>query len=112
LLAAVLFVLAINTRKLLRLRRDYRIAARPEEAPRAAASIWYERMTAALARHGCEKKPAQTPAEFVTTIGDPVLRRAVSLFTQHYHRARFGAMTEDARRLPELYEQIEAAARG
>ena len=107
----ILLLIAANSRSVLSSWRKHRIAARPEQAPRAAASIWYERMTASLARRGCEKKPAQTPAEFVTSILDPELRRAVSTFTQHYHRARFGEMAEDARRLPELYEEVEIAAR-
>jgi len=106
-----LFLLAVNGRKLLHTWRDYRIAARPEDAPRAAASIWYERMTASLARRGCEKKPAQTPAEFVNSILEPELRRVVSVFTLHYLRARFGEMTEDAKRLPELFAEVEIAAR-
>lgn len=107
----VLLMVAMNLRKLARFWRNYRIAAKPEESPRTAASIWYERMTISLARRGCEKKPAQTPAEFVTSIHDPMLRHAVSVFTQHYHRARFGGLTEDAKRLPELYELIEGTAR-
>jgi hypothetical protein len=112
LILIVLLVLVVNSGKLLRFWRNYRIAANPEEAPRAAASIWYERMTAALARRGCRKRAAQTPAEFATSISDPSLRRAVLVFTQHYHRARFGEMTEDAKRLPQLLEEVEAAARG
>jgi len=107
----LLLLIAANSRKVLSSWRKHRIAAKPEQAPRAAASIWYERMTASLARRGCEKQPAQTPAEFVTSILDPELRRAVSIFTQHYHRARFGEMAEDARRLPELYEEVETAGR-
>jgi protein-glutamine gamma-glutamyltransferase len=107
----LLLLIAANGRNVLSSWRRHRIAARPEQAPRAAASIWYERMTASLARRGCEKKPAQTPAEFVTSILNPELRRAVSRFTRHYHRARFGEMAEDAKRLPELYEEVETAAR-
>ena len=37
---------------------------------------------------------------------------AVLVFTRHYHRARFGEMAEDAKRLPQLFEEVEAAARG
>jgi len=110
-LLVVLLLLTANAGKLVHLWRDYRIASKPEEAPRAAASIWYERMTASLARRGCEKRAAQTPAEFVSSIIDPALRGAVSLFTQHYQRARFGEISEDAKLLPGLYEQVEAAAR-
>jgi transglutaminase-like putative cysteine protease len=112
LILVVLLVLVVNSGTLLRFWRNCRIAANPEEAPRAAASIWYERMTASLARRGCQKRAAQTPAEFATSIPDPSLRRAVLVFTQHYHRARFGEMSEDAKRLPQLYEEVEAAARG
>lgn len=105
------FLLIVNGRRLLDLWRTHRIASNPEAAPQAAASIWYERMAAALARRGCEKKPAQTPSEFANSILEPELRHVVSVFTQHYQRARFGEMAEDARRLPELFAKVELAAR-
>ena len=108
--AVMLLVLIVNAPNMLRAWRNHRIASKPQEAPRAAASIWYARMTALLARRGCQKKPSQTPSEFVNSILHPKLRRAVAAFTEYYQRARFGEVGDDALRLPELYEAVKAAA--
>jgi hypothetical protein len=35
----------------------------------------------------------------------------VARFTQVYESARFGNSAEDVKRLPELYEEVETAAR-
>jgi hypothetical protein len=94
--------------RMLALGRKMRLARRPESSPQAAASIWYERMLRQAARRGWNKSPAQTPEEFIATIGEPQLRCKVLTFTQHYEKARFGKLPEDASRLPELYEQIKA----
>jgi uncharacterized protein DUF4129 len=83
-----------------------RAARRPQKSPQLAASIWYQRMTKSLARQGYSKTPAQTPAEFVAQIPESQLRQSVAQFTRHYSRARFGESVDDARRLPELYEEI------
>ena len=88
-----------------------RLAAHPEESPRAAAALWYARMTRSLARKGWQKSPAHTPTEFVGTISDHELQKAVSRFTSHYERARFGDSAEDAQRLPDEYEQISAVSK-
>lgn len=108
LIFATLLALAANVRALLRARRSRQIAAHPEQSPRAAASIWYERMTRALARRGWTKKSTQTPAEFVNSIADPQLRQVVAQFTDHYESARFGEGADDALCLPRIYEQISA----
>jgi hypothetical protein len=73
--------------------------------------MWYERMSRVVARRGHEKTPAQTPQEFVRKIEDARLREPVSRFTDVYESARFGNSTEDAQRLPELYEEVELAAK-
>lgn len=99
----------VNSRRLWRGWRNRRTAARPERAPQAAASIWYERLLKRLARRGWSKRPTQTPEEFVTTLADPLLQEQVARFTQHYERARFGESSEDAKKLPELYEEITAS---
>ncbi len=99
-------VLLINVRRLWRAFRESRTARRPERAPRVAATIWYERMIRSLGRRGWHKRPTQTPEEFVVTIEDPALRVAVENFTRRYQRARFGASADDARALPELFEQV------
>ena len=64
-----------------------------------------------VARRGHEKTPTQTPQEFVRKIEDARLREPVSRFTDVYESARFGNSTEDAQRLPELYEEVELAAK-
>ncbi|HXE90119.1 MAG TPA: transglutaminaseTgpA domain-containing protein [Terriglobales bacterium] len=99
----------LNSRRLWRGWRNRRTAARPERAPRAAASIWYERLLKRLARRGWPKRPSQTPEEFLATLGDAHLRQQVAQFTGHYERARFGESAEDAKKLPELYEEITAS---
>jgi hypothetical protein len=91
--------------------RQSMLARRPSQAPRAAASIWYERMTRSLKRRGVEKAPQQTPQEFLRSIETERLRRSVETFTEHYERARFGASEVDAERLPELFEEVEASAK-
>ncbi|MGH9669346.1 MAG: transglutaminase TgpA family protein, partial [Terriglobales bacterium] len=101
-------LLLINTRKLWRGARRQWLARRPGRAPQAAASIWYERMTRALARRGWPRQPAQTPEEFLITIDDPRARGSVEAFIERYQRARFGDSAEDAQQLPELYESIRS----
>lgn len=110
-LATALLLLLANARRLWNALRRRRLAARPEKAPRMAATIWYERMTRRLARLGWRKSPAQTPAEFVTCIENELLRNRVAEFTRHYEHARFGDSAEDASRLPELFEEISTAGR-
>ncbi len=80
----------------------------PQRAPTSAASFWYLRMLKRLARRGIRKTPAQTPAEFTSSIADPRIRSHVEVFTNHYQRARFAGSVEDAQRLPELYEEMAA----
>jgi protein-glutamine gamma-glutamyltransferase len=109
--AFALLVLLANARRLRRGWRNRRVAARPTQAPQMAASIWYARMTHATARRGWRKLPAQTPQEFVAAIGENDLRESVNRFTRHYERARFAQSAEDARRLPELYQEIASARR-
>ena len=75
-----------------------------------AASIWYARMTHFIGRRGWQKLPAQTPQEFVATIGEERLRNSVACFTRHYERARFAQSVEDAERLPGLYQEISSTS--
>lgn len=102
--AGLLF--ALNARRLWRTWRRQRLAARPERAPRAAATVWYERMTHDLARRGLPKSPTQTPSEFAATLQDASLRGSVAKFTEAYENARFGDARDDAGRLPELFEEV------
>lgn len=107
-LIALLLVGAVNASRFLRALRNRRLAARPERSPRWAATIWYERMTDTIARRGWRKSPTQTPDEFVARIDDPRVRMKVAEFTRRYESARFDDSVEDAKRLPELYEEIVA----
>ncbi len=107
----VLLLAAANLGRLWRAIRIRRIAAKPDRAPRTAATIWYQRMTHALAKRGWKKSPVQTPREFADSLTREPVRKIVSEFTEHYERARFGDSPEDANRLPELYQAISAAAR-
>ena len=102
----VLLLLLANAGKLWKIWRDGRVANAPERSPHAAAAIWYARLIRRLARRGWRKLETQTPTEFLVTIEDPAVRRAVEEFTHRYHRARFGESVDDARALPALYEGI------
>jgi transglutaminase-like putative cysteine protease len=109
--ALTLLAVLLNLRRILRAITDLRLTRNPGNAPEAAASLWYRRMTRALARRGWPKLPSQTPAEFTSTISDPALRTTVALFTTHYERARFADSALDAERLPSLYETVRATTR-
>ncbi|MBS1849802.1 MAG: DUF3488 domain-containing protein [Acidobacteria bacterium] len=111
-LSLALLLLAANARKLWRMLQLRRLAAHPEQSPSTAASIWYQRMVRHIARRGWTRRSNQTAEEFLASIGDDRLRGAVGRFTRHYQRARFAGSPEDARRLPELYEEISSALRG
>ena len=87
------------------------LGANPERSPEQAASMWYARMARVLAKRGVEKAGTQTAQEFVRKIESEHLRKPVARFTTVYESARFGNSAEDAHRLPELYEEVEAATR-
>lgn len=91
--------------------RRIRIARKPHLEPHSAASIWWERALKLLSRRGFRKPPAQTPEEFVKTIGRPAVRERVEAFARHYERARFGDSIDDAERLPELYQELAQATK-
>jgi transglutaminase-like putative cysteine protease len=107
----VLLLAIVNGRAALALIARAQLAAHPERSPQKAASIWYERMIRTVARRGWHKQPAQTPAEFAGSIEDGQLQRAVANFTDRYEKARFADSPEDAKALPELYQEISAARR-
>jgi protein-glutamine gamma-glutamyltransferase len=100
-----------NAKRMWRVMVRRKLAAHPENAPRKAAIIWYERMAHSLARRGWRKLPALTPQEFVATIENAGIRERVATFTRHYEGARFGGSAEDAGKLPELWEEVEASTR-
>jgi len=111
LLVIALLALAANVRRIWRAIRTHRIATHPEKAPVTAASIWYERTLKLLARRGHRKEPAQTPAEFVTSLSNESLQKSVRTLTDHYERARFGESSEDAAKLPEMYKEVSNASK-
>jgi transglutaminase-like putative cysteine protease len=86
--------------------RRKKLLRNPQLAPSTTASFWYLRMLKFMARRGLRKEPAQTAAEFTSSIDDLQMRQEVETFTAHYERARFAESVEDAQRLPELYEEL------
>jgi protein-glutamine gamma-glutamyltransferase len=99
-------ILLFNVPRVARAIMMHNLAKNPGKAPQGAASIWYRKMTNAMARRGHRKLPSQTPEEFVAKIDDAKLRDGVARFTQHYERARFGNSAEDAVELPKIYEEL------
>ena len=74
--------------------------------------MWYERMARFMARRrGVKKTEAQTAQEFVRAIEDADLRARVGKFTEAYESARFGNSSDDAKKLPQLYEDVETVNR-
>ena len=104
-------LILINLRAILRALANRRLRAHPDRAPRESASLWYDQMLRRLARRGWRKTPGQTPHDFVAAIQEPVLQRKVATFTRAYESARFGQSVDDARALPELFEEITAGER-
>jgi protein-glutamine gamma-glutamyltransferase len=109
-IAALLFSLA-NAGRFAKILRTRQLLAHPERSPHQAAAMWYERMVRHMARRGLPKSTNRTAQEFVRDIKDEQLRARVSKFTEAYEAARFGDSSDDAVRLPELYEEVEAAAK-
>jgi protein-glutamine gamma-glutamyltransferase len=108
----VLLLLGLRyARQIVQWIRDIWLAINNQRVPQQAATIWYERMSRSLARRGAQKLAAQTPREFTNQIDDEDLRMRVAEFTEAYEAARFGSSAEEAQRLPELYEEVELAAK-
>ena len=101
----------LNFRQIVRGLKNRRLRAHPDRAPRESAALWYERMLQRLARRGWRKSPGQTPHDFVAAIQEPALQKRVETFTRAYESARFGQSVDDARALPELFEEITAGNR-
>jgi transglutaminase-like putative cysteine protease len=108
---AIVFVLLGNLGRILRALHEHWLRTHPESSPEQAAAMWYTRMARAVARRGVRRSAGQTPREFLGKISDERLRAPVARFTDVYESARFGNSADDARRLPELYEEVELAAR-
>jgi hypothetical protein len=102
-------VLALfNLRRLVRSLRNRALRAHPERAPREAASLWYDRMVAYMARRGWRKSPSQTPVDFVAAVQETGLQKKVAAFTRAYESARYGNSADDAQSLPELFNDISS----
>jgi transglutaminase-like putative cysteine protease len=111
-LGGIFGVLALaNLGRVVRSAHEMWLRAHPERFPDQVAAMWYDKMARSVARHGPRKQPAQTPQEFVRVIEDVRLQEPVARFTGAYESARFGHYAEDIRRLPELLEEVELAAR-
>jgi hypothetical protein len=111
-IAIALLLLALgNAPRIARFLRLRRLQMHPERSPDQAAAMWYERMAQYLARRGVRKSTNQTAQEFVRRIENGRLRTQVARFTDAYESARFGNSPDDAERLPELYEEVEAATK-
>jgi protein-glutamine gamma-glutamyltransferase len=108
---AFLLLGLINVSWIARMIRMRRLRAHPERSPDQAAAMWYERMAKYLARRGVRKSTNQTAQEFVRVIEGANLRAQVERFTEAYESARFGNSSDDARRLPELYKEVELATK-
>jgi transglutaminase-like putative cysteine protease len=108
---ALLLLMLANAPRIARLIRQRQLQTHPERSPDEAAAMWYEKMARYLARRGMGKSTAQTAQEFVRAIDDAPLRARVGQFTDAYESARFGNSSDDARRLPELYAEVESAGR-
>ena len=106
-----LLLLAANVRRVWNAIVRHRLAARPQNAPSLAASIWYERMVRRVGRAGWKKTPTQTPGEFVESIPDLAIRQSVQQFTARYEKARFAGSSSDAKQLAELYEEVSSMAK-
>jgi protein-glutamine gamma-glutamyltransferase len=108
---AFLLLVVGNAGRIARMIRRKRLQAHPERSPDEAAAMWYERMARYLARRGVPKSPTHTAREFVRVIEDERLRMPVGRFTDAYESARFGNSSDDALRLPELFEEVELATK-
>ncbi len=108
---AIAFLLLANLNRIVRWIQEWWVQSRPESAPQQVASIWYTRMARTLAKKGLQKPPAETAQQFVSRITDERLRKPVAQFTDTYEAARFGNSAADARKLPELYEEVELATK-
>jgi hypothetical protein len=105
----IALLVCVNLKRIRHWMNERRLADHPEAAPGLAAVLWYQRLLNWLGRQGWKKMHMQTPQEFLTCIEDPLMRRRVESFTRAYEAARFGDSSEEARRLPELYEEITTA---
>jgi protein-glutamine gamma-glutamyltransferase len=109
-LAFIVLMLASSGR-ILRIIQVRKLKVHPERSPERTATILYERMIRHLAHRGFEKPKSSTAQELVHAIDDAQLQARVQQFSEAYESARFGNSVEDAKRLPELLGEVEAAGK-
>jgi len=93
--------------RLLRMRRRVRNARRGQ-ASMVDATLLYQRMLQVLKRHGYQKPPWFTPAEFAGSLPEGELGAVVTEFTEAYNALRFGGRTEAAPRLSLLLDNLQS----
>jgi transglutaminase-like putative cysteine protease len=104
-------LLLFNARGIYRWVMTRRIARRPRQAPKAAATVWYEKSLRELRRKGFERGPSQTAHELAAAVPleSAELRARLERFVERYESARFGEDQDAAEQLPALYEGVVAA---
>ncbi len=80
--------------------------ARRGQASMGDATLLYQRMLDVLKRHGYQKPPWFTPAEFAGSLPEGELGATVTEFTRAYNALRFGGRTEAAPRLSLLLDTL------
>ncbi len=104
-----LWFLAPPLVRLIRMRR--RVGkARRGEASAGDATLLYERMLHVLKRHGYQKPPWFTPAEFAGSLPEGELGAAVTEFTRAYNALRFGGRLDAAPELSALLDGLQRRA--
>ena len=93
--------------RLVRLRQRVR-QVRRGQASMGDATLLYERMLRVLKRHGYQKPPWFTPAEFAASLPAGKLGAAVAEFTGAYNALRFGGRTDAAPRLSRLLDDLQS----
>lgn len=95
--------------RLIRMRRRV-LKARRGEASMGDATLLYQRMLHVLKRHGYQKPPWFTPAEFAGSLPEGELGMTVTEFTRAYNALRFGGRVEAAPRLSLLLDDLQRQA--
>ncbi len=108
-LAVWLWFLAPPLVRLLRMRRRVQ-KVRRGQASIGDATLLYQRMLHVLKRHGYQKPPWFTPAEFAGSLPEGELGTAVAEFTCAYNALRFGGRTEAAPQLSLLLDNLQRQA--
>jgi len=96
--------------RLLRMRLRVR-KARQGQASTGDATLLYRRMLDVLKRHGYQKPPWFTPAEFAGSLPEGELSASVTEFTRAYNALRFGGQREAAPQLSVLFDNLQQAAK-